>query len=58
MNSIYDAVQRLCVYNYSTLECFNTIHNLFNYIFSNISEYKRNELEKNSKSPFDTVKEV
>ena len=46
MYGIYDAVQRLCVYNYSTLECFKTIHNLFYYLFSNISEYKRNELAK------------
>ena len=46
MYGIYDAVQRLCVYNYSTLECFKTIHNLFDYLFSNISEYKRNELAK------------
>ena len=45
-HTIYDAVQRLCIYNYSTLECFKTIHNLFYYLFSNISEYKRNELAK------------
>jgi len=46
MESIYKAVHQLCIYNYSTLECFKTIHNLFYYLFSNISEYKRNELSK------------
>ena len=46
MNSIYDALHRLCIYNYSTLECYKTIHNLFYYLFSNISKYKRNELAK------------
>jgi len=46
MNSIYNALHRLCIYNYSTLECFKNIHNLFYYLFSNISEFKRNELAK------------
>lgn len=45
-NSIYHTVHQLCLYNYSTLDCFKTIHNLFYYLFSNISEYKRNELAK------------
>lgn len=45
-NAIYHTVHQLCIYNYSTLECFKTIHNLFYYLFSNISEYKRNELAK------------
>jgi hypothetical protein len=45
-HTIYDAVHQLCVYNYSSLECFKTIHNLFYYIFSNISKYKRSELAK------------
>jgi SAM-dependent methyltransferase len=45
-NSIYHTIHQLCIYNYSTLECFKTIHNLFYYLFSNISEYKRNELAK------------
>ena len=43
---IYNAVRLLCHYNYSTIECFKTIHNLFYYLFSNISEYKRNEIAK------------
>lgn len=43
---IYNALRILCNYSYSTIECFKTIHNLFYYLFSNISEYKRNELAK------------
>jgi len=44
--NIYHTLNQLCTYNYSTLECFKTIHPLFYYHFPNISEYKRNEIAK------------
>jgi hypothetical protein len=43
---IYHALLLLCEDNYSSLSCFKTIHNLFYYLFSNISEHKRNEIIK------------
>jgi hypothetical protein len=43
---IYHALLLLCEENYSSMACFRTIHNLFYYLFNNISENKRNEIAR------------
>jgi len=43
---IYHALLLLCDENYSSMACFKTLHNLFFYLFSNLTENKRNEVVK------------
>ena len=43
---IHHSLSLLCHDNYSSIDCFKTIHNLIYYLFNNISENKRNELVK------------